>query len=115
MHEDHCPRGIKMEERMPSKPSGQYGSSVRLGLEIDLGKNPPVASSPSLLLPSVSLAWSGSSERREEEESEEDDEEDEEEDEEDDEEENETKEKSNGKRKRKDEKTTTTMRWWSCC
>lgn len=31
MHEDHCPRGIKMEERMPSKPSGQYGSSVRLG------------------------------------------------------------------------------------
>ncbi|EZA53706.1 hypothetical protein X777_06813 [Ooceraea biroi] len=45
-NEDHCPRGIKMEERAPLKPSGQYGSSDRLGPEIDLGKNPPVASSP---------------------------------------------------------------------
>ncbi|EGI69645.1 hypothetical protein G5I_01552 [Acromyrmex echinatior] len=66
MHEDHCPRGIKMEERMPSKPSGQYGSSDRLGLEIDLGKNPPVASSPSLLLhlPAIFLSSSSSSRSR---------------------------------------------------
>lgn len=31
-HEDHCPRGIKMDERTPSKPSGQYGYPDRVSV-----------------------------------------------------------------------------------
>lgn len=31
-HEDHCPRGIKMEERTPSKPSGQCGYPDRVSV-----------------------------------------------------------------------------------